>query len=272
MTEFPTTIKQIIKNNYFVKRYLINRYDRLFATAERANLFRGVFNNFQQAQGSMPAGKPMGYDNSDSPGLYAERRSRIYSADYPILYWLNRLFAPGVKIFEIGGHMGVAYNAYQSYLTFPQCLSWTILEVPSVVNAGKKMVEEAGLSQLSFVESIPSSSHPDILLAAGSLQYIEEDLVQMLGRFQALPENLLLNLTPVNSKPTYYTLQNMGTAFCPYKISNEQRYVNELESLGYKLVDEWKNPEKACKIPFLDTSYSLEFYKGYYFKLHKNSN
>lgn len=264
------TIMNRIKNLYPVKWYLRRRYDRRFASATRSNLFRGVFPDFASAAASMPGTKPLGYDNPVSAKLYEERRRRVYPADYPLLFWLARLLNPGCTLYEIGGHLGVAYFGYQQYLQYPQDLRWHIFEVPAVVAAGDELVRESGNSHLAFTTKMPSQQPVQILLAAGSLQYFEEDLAEMLTRFSPKPASLLLNLTPVNEKPTYYTLQNIGTAFCPYKIINEKRLIENLEKLGYVLKDQWANPEKRCFIPFVDESYSLTFYKGYYLSLESS--
>lgn len=65
--------------------------------------------------------------------------------------------------------------------------------------------------------------------------------------------------------PTIYTLQNIGTVFCPYKVFNGTEFVEQLQALGYKLLDTWKIPGKGCHIPY-HPEHSVSAYTGYVFE------
>ena len=80
------------------------------------NLYRGIFPTFAQAQASAPHTRPVGYDNAGAADLYRERTRRVYPSDYPAMFWLDRLFQEGAtSVFDIGGHIGIGYYAYQRY-------------------------------------------------------------------------------------------------------------------------------------------------------------
>lgn len=82
------------------------------------------------------------------------------------------------------------------------------------------------------------------------------------------PQYILVNNLPVYDGPTVYTLQNIGTAFCPYKVLNGAEFVKQLEARGYELVDSWTVPGKGCYIPYHPRE-SIDAYTGYVFALKK---
>jgi putative methyltransferase (TIGR04325 family) len=69
----------------------------------------------------------------------------------------------------------------------------------------------------------------------------------------------------VHERDSYYTLQSVGTAFCPYRIFSAASVLSAYEAIGYTLVDTWENPEKKCAIPF-HADHSLDRYHGFYFR------
>ena len=86
------------------------RYDQRFASAERVNLFRGVYGDAATAEKAIPATKPSGYDNEAPAAMYDERTRQVYAGDYPVLFWLQKLLGENAsRVFDIGGHIGVGY-------------------------------------------------------------------------------------------------------------------------------------------------------------------
>ena len=110
------------------------RAEAAFANNTDANLFRGVYPSFDAAQASAPPTRPLGYDNADAAGMYLERIKRIYPSDYPVIFWLQKLFAQAQSsVFDLGGHIGIGYYGYQRYLDYPPGLRWTVSDVPAVM-------------------------------------------------------------------------------------------------------------------------------------------
>jgi putative methyltransferase (TIGR04325 family) len=243
------------------------RYDRQFVELKAGHLFRGVFDTFEAAAASKPADMKPSYDNAQAAAMYLDRLTAVYPSDYPVMFWLQRLLRDGARnFFEIGGHIGVAYYAYQRYLDYPSDLRWSILDLPAVVEQGQRHAQaHDARRQLSFTLDWPTASSADILLAAGSLQYLPRTLDAMLAELKVLPRHLLLSMTPVHPERSYYTLQNIVTACCAYRIDSHDRLVSSLERLGYRLVDEWQNAEKSCHIAY-EPQWSLNYYKGYLFE------
>lgn len=244
------------------------RYERRFLThvSLMENLYRGVFPSYAEAAASVPATRSTGYDNSASAELYRDRTRRVFLYDYPVMLWLSRLFAAGSSsVFDIGGHVGIAYYAYQRYVDYPESIRWQVLDVPAVNDAGMAWAETHDLRRrLSFTGSGEDADGADILFAAGSLQYLDYTLADLLGRLPHPPRHLLLNSVPIHMSASYFTVQNMGTTCCPYRITAEREFVGGLGALGYRLRDRWENPDRHCLIPF-HPEHSLDRYFGFYF-------
>jgi len=252
----------------FVEPHLRRRYDRHFEANTGRNLFRGVYPTFEAAAAAAPANRPVGYDNDDSAALYDERSRRLYPTDYPVLFWLQRLLAEGCRtVFDLGGHVGVSYYAYRRVLPWFEGLSWTVHDVPAVMARGRALAAGKDPARaLGFEENFEAAAGTDILLAMGSLQYLPETLAERLGRLVRAPRHLLLNLTPLHATESYFTLQGIGTAYCPYRITALGAFTQSLAGLGYERVDQWDNPDKRCTIPF-HPGHSLEGYHGFHFRL-----
>jgi putative methyltransferase (TIGR04325 family) len=246
---------------------LRRRYDRVFEANREANLFRGVFGTFDEAARSAPPTRPLGYDNPDSAAMYLDRTRRIYPTDYPVLFWLQKLLAGGCeRIFDLGGHIGVSYYAYRRYLDYPARLRWCVHDVPAVMAQGRKFAAEKDRdNRLSFCDRFEEADGFDVLMAQGSLQYLPDTLAERLARLPAPPRHLLLNLAPLHERHSYFTLQSVGTAFCPYRITAAGEFLRSFEELGYALVDTWENPDKNCRIPF-HPDRSLDRYHGFHFR------
>jgi putative methyltransferase (TIGR04325 family) len=197
------------------------RYDREFEANRDANMFRGVFATFAEAAASAPPSLPLGYDNPQSAAMYMDRTRKVYATDYPVMFWLQRLFAEGrARIYEVGGHVGVSYYAYRRYLAYPQALRWTVHDVPAVMEQGRRLAaEKDSARQLGFSDRFDEASGCEVLLAQGSVQYLPELICDRVAALAARPAHVILNLTPLHERLSYFTLQSVGTAFCPYRVS-----------------------------------------------------
>jgi len=250
-----------------IEPILRRRYDRRFENNPGSNLFRGVFDTFDAAARSAPANRPLGYDNEPSAGLYGDRARRIHATDYPILFWLQQLFAQGrTRVLDLGGHIGVSFYAYRKVLAYPPGLHWAVHDVPAVMAHGREIAlrDDPGRA-LSFSDSFADAADAHVLLAMGSLQYLPDTLAERLAALPALPAHLLINLTPLHDTQAYFTLQSIGTAYCPYRIGGVPAFLQEIGALGYDLLDQWDNPDKKCEIPF-HPGHSLERYYGFHFR------
>lgn len=247
---------------------LRSRYERSFAANRGPNhMFRGVYASFDEARASAPSDLPIGYDNPAPAAMYMDRTRKTYPADYPVLFWLSRLLREGcASVFDLGGHIGVSYYAYRRYLTYPPSLSWRVHDVPAVMAHGRQIAKDKDKEGfLGFADAFEDAAGMDVLMALGSLQYLPDALSERLRRLDKPPRHLLLNLMPLHERHTYFTLQSIGTAFCPYRITAIADFLQGFEEIGYLVVDSWENPDKSCEIPF-HPDRSLDRYYGFYLR------
>jgi len=247
-----------------------SRFDAAFASSQRIGCCRGVYETAAQAAGHAPATRPLGYDNEDAAGMYRDRLSRVFSSDYPMMLWLQKTFTAGARsVYDLGGHIGLAYYAYQRHVTFPLDVSWTVHDVPAVLESGRReALTSDPARRLHFSDRIDVASGMDLFFTAGCLQYLEDSLAQRLAALPKKPEWVLVNLLPLHEERAYWTVQSIGTAFCPYRIQHKKTFFGELDAIGYELVDTWENPDKSCWVAF-EPEYSLDRYYGAALRLRR---
>ncbi len=200
----------------------------------------------EEAQKSSPPGKPIGYDNQAAADLYLERTRRVYASDYPVMFWLEKLFQSGAKsVFEFGGHIGVAYYGYRKCRQLSPGLKWCVHDVPAVMARGRG-------SQSSWIRTSSSRSPIATPVRTASMcisrparsSITPKTLAEMLAELKVLPRYVLLNLIPLHPSATFYTVQSMMTSYSPYRVSQYGKYMEELVKLGYTQRDGWENPTR----------------------------
>lgn len=244
------------------------RFDKAFEQGEYAGLCRGVFESAQAAAAQAPKSLPLGYDHDGPAAMYRERLKKIYASDYPMMHWLARAFADQSKtVFDLGGHVGVSYYAYQRYLDYPENLTWQVNDVPAVNTLGRELAQMLDERRaISFTDDFSGANGTDIVFTSGCLQYLEESLAQKIADLAHRPRWVLVNLLPLHKSKAFWTVQNIETAFCPYRIQQYASFFADMKAQGYELLDQWENPEKHCEIAF-DPEHSLDQYYGAAFRL-----
>ena len=254
-----------------VIRPLLDRWHlhRFNSITEHTRRFHGIYPNFASALRDIPPGRLVGYDNEAAAEWLAEERLRVVPLDYPVLFWLQKLL-PGARLmFDFGGNVGISYFGFRKYLQYPPMLEWLVMDVAAVVAAGKRISGAENVEQLRFTTSLERLAQADILLAAGSLHFVERPF-ELLASVPALPEHVLLNKVPVRDLPAAVTLHNMGAALCPYHLFNRAEFLDGFRSLGFTLRDEWINPDLGARIP-LHREHSVAAYSGFYFERRRRS-
>jgi putative methyltransferase (TIGR04325 family) len=162
--------------------------------------------------------------------------------------------------------VGLAYYSYRQYLEYPEDFKWIVCDLPKAVEVGKKIAEKSkNTEQLSFITDLKDlKSVHNVFFTAGTLQYIEKSLSEIITEFSTLPEHILVQRVPVYDGKTYITLQNLINSAVPYKIQNRHQFIKEICDLGYELVDDWKN-NRTCFIPFHPECF-VDGYHGFYFR------
>ena len=83
------------------------------------------------------------------------------------------------------------------YASLPQAATWTVVELALMVAQGRRIAQREGARNLFFTSDITAPDSCDILMAAGSLQYMARSVPSLLELRSALPRWLLLNKLPL---------------------------------------------------------------------------
>jgi putative methyltransferase (TIGR04325 family) len=237
------------------------RYERIYAAEREMDVFRGVYGSVEEAAATAPENIGQGYDRPETASLYRDRLDSVFPGDFPAIVWLQKLLPGAKRLFDFGGHVGVLHYSYAKYIDYPEDLEWQVFDVPAVVEAGRELAAERGAKQLSFTNDRTDASGCDVYLASGVLQYLEEPLYEILGELRERPRHVIANFATFTDGEGFVTLQNMATAYCPYVIHDRAALHAGMKQLGYEIVDEWKNADKSCEIPF-HPERSLHYYRG----------
>ncbi|WP_454829097.1 methyltransferase, TIGR04325 family [Pseudoxanthomonas wuyuanensis] len=241
------------------------------------NLYYGIFASHaqaqEQAQRFSSGALPCSYDVEAAGRLYRAQLHRLRICDYAAMFWLERALADGARrIFDLGGHIGLAYYAFGRYLDLPEDLDWCVHDVPRVMAAGQQWAQQHdGRGSLRFSADALEADGSDLLISSGALQYLDYSLPELLARLRRPPPGVLFNLTPMHPLESYFTLQNLGIAVCPYRITGIPQMLADMEALGYVLRDRWDLPERQLRIPF-EPEYAIDRYYGFYFRRATETN
>jgi hypothetical protein len=92
-------------------------YERSFAKRPPGR-FRGVYATFAEAEAACPPGSLIGYDHAELAGMYRNRMEKANQSDYAVLFWLKGILGEKSFLFDFGGHVGVSYHGWRSYLNY----------------------------------------------------------------------------------------------------------------------------------------------------------
>jgi putative methyltransferase (TIGR04325 family) len=216
----------------------------------QSHLLSGIFSSYAQALAGVPRGRPSGWNNEEAAAIWSDCVDPVRPGSYPLFFWLLRLLQPGASIIDYGGSVGLTFYAYHRYARLPEGASWTVVELPLIAAQGQRIAKREGARNLFFTTDISAPEACDILLAAGSLQYMENSVPGLLDLRHAPPHWLLLNKLPLSKGPEFWSLDNFGPAVAPYRVFNEQAFLSYFEQRGYVLRDRWQVAELKCDIAF----------------------
>ena len=262
----PMSILGRLKHLRPVQKLRRARHRRYFESAAGQALHDGVFRTFAEAAATEPGAK--GFNEPMHASEYADRLGRVFPYDYPVLFWLQQMFAgaTALDLVDIGGNIGLHYYAYGNLLRFPPRLTWRVIEVEAVVKAGRERAERLGAQGLEFATSLEALEPADIVISAGALHYIEQPLLwDVIERAHTKPAHVLLNKLPLYEGEDFVSLQNIGDGFSPHYVWNRKDFVRRFERLGYHLADDWSVLERHFEL-FDDPVHSFGAYSGLYLR------
>lgn len=237
--------------------------------------YRGMFNSFEQAQAAIPGTANKEYDVINTNKAENEDQELkgldtwFHDIDYPLLFWLSELVTDKIHLLELGGSVGHFFYTSERYHKYPDDIVWTIAELPEAVKLGARIAQQRNEQRLRFIDSaqIHDTAASQIFVSAGTLQYMNTSLPEILKKLPALPEHVLLHNLPCHKSEAFWTLQDLEACEVPYYIYSAQTLKAEMNRLGYNLRAEWKNP-RIIEIPF-HRELAIEGYLGFYFHLNQ---
>lgn len=240
-------------------------HGRFLNNVDRRNLFHGVFSTYDEALANVPDVLPVGYNNDHAAMMY-QHVMEPNDRDYPAMFWLEKSMHEGMRsVVDLGGSIGIKYYAFSKYLSMPANLSWTVCDTSVVVKNGRDFAEKQGVSHiLRFTDEYADMSGVDVLYASGSVQYLPKPLSEVIADLAVKPKRILVNTAAIHPSKDFYTINHIGSAYCPYRVQSVDRIVKDVQAQGYRLLTKWHHPEKRLDLPF-NPGYSLETYMGFCF-------
>ena len=234
-----------------------------FSSREWRNLAFGQFASFQEAGGYAQKYTSNTIYKIDHES-WLSARPNVQLHDYPMLHWFAHFSALEPSVIDIGGSVGVTYYVYSKMLQWLTAYSWQVLELPDVVEQGRKLAIQRNNSTLSFVSSWEELKPASILLCAGAAQFLPMDLAVHVREMKEQPSVILINRVPIHSRKSYVTLQNTGSSITPCKVWERREFIDSFEVLGYTLVDDWSCAHNSLYVPY-HPDLTLHEFRGYCF-------
>lgn len=210
--------------------------------------FKGAFPTYEAALASQPAGRMVGYDHDEVAEVSFERMCEVTVWDYPVMLWLQRLMPQARTLIDAGGHMGTKYRAFSKVLDLSDAPDWVVYDLPAMVRAGEKRAKADGLP-IGFEHDITRLPPAEILLASGLLQYYPHETSRLVGELPEKPRHLILNKVAVRDGAPIVTLSRIGPSWVPYQIRQLKGFIADIETAGYRQLDQWDIPSLSHVIP-----------------------
>jgi len=227
--------------------------------------FRRVFPSFADAQSCASKYIPSGHEHPDEIRFHTSISDTVRESDYPVLFYLAPL-VPGLRnVFDLGGNVGNLFYSYQSKLSFPASLTWTVYDLPMKKPLGEKLALERAESRIRFATTRAEASGCDVFIASGSLHYFEEPLHEILRSLERLPEHIFANRMPCSSGSDVITVQDNRSYLVPCKLHSRTTLITGMQTLGYGLQSEWPVHERRLPVP-THPDLSSRTYSGFYFR------
>lgn len=191
-------------------------------------------------------------------------------SDFAAFYYLSRYAASVHRVFDLGGNVGNLYYYYKNYLNFAPDLEWRVWDLPQVVAAGRRIAAERQATGLQFTNEFADASGVDLLIASGSMHYMDTPIASMIASLPIKPRFVLINRTPLTDGPAFATIQDASTYRVACMVCNKGALIGAFKAAGYRLVGDWEVAELALQLPF-HTSHPVLSYSGVMFELMSES-
>ena len=114
-----------------------------------------------------------------------------------------------------------------------------------MVAHGRELAAKRGDTQLEFTDRFEDGRGPRYPVRLGRcLQYLPQTLGELLSGYRRLPRRIVINTAAIHPEHDFFTVNSIGTAFCPYRVQTQAGLIRGLAALGYRLRESWINPDK----------------------------
>lgn len=202
----------------------------------------GAFPDREAALKGVPRRWLATYDHADVAAVNFEAMCALRVWDYPVMFWLNRLNEPGLRILDAGGHFGTKYIAFRGHLPLDEVV-WTVFDLPETVQSARKAQRLGQVpAGIGFTDDLATAGRVDLLLASGLLQYLDIPFAQFVAQLPDRPQHIILNKVATREGPSVTTLERIGPARVPYQMRCRAEFEAQLDAAGYRVLDSWDIP------------------------------
>jgi putative methyltransferase (TIGR04325 family) len=235
-----------------VGQSLLRRFQTLPLTR---SLYRGLvgyrrpFASLEEAEAAVARYSAGGHEHPQNVKNHLGMYSHARPSDYAALFYIRPILPDIKKVFDLGGNSGNLFYSYTNYLSWPDGLTWQVMDLPANMAVGEAVAKERGARQLQFTGEWSDADGADLLVVSGSLHYLHRPLSEMIGELTVKPSYILINRTPMTDGAPVATIQDLGIFRIACMIHNKSQVIRDLERLDYVVVDEWKAHELSLEIP-----------------------
>lgn len=211
----------------------------------RRHRFTGAYKTRAEALRAAPARALKDYGHDGVASVSMGEMETLSEWDYPVLFWLDHLAtqpsgAAPRALLDAGGHVGTKFYAFRDRIDLTR-FAWQVYDLPPMVDAGRRLAAERGVDDaLTFVDDVNASRPCDILLCSGLLQYLDIPFTDFVNALPARPNHIVLNKVAHRDDETVFTLERIGPAYVPYQIRCARAFHDELDALGYEIIERWR--------------------------------
>lgn len=232
---------------------------------ESALAYRNTFPSFAEAQSSASKYIAAGHEHPDEIRYHTSIVDSIRESDYPLLFHLAPIAANVRRVFDLGGHVGNLFYAYQHKICLPPNLIWTVYDLPHKRPFAEKLATARNEARIRFADNVKEASGSDVFIASGSLHYFEQPLHEILLALELPPPHVFVNRTPFSTGNSLITVQDNRSYLVPCALHNRSELISGMARLGYELVSEWLVHERKLCVP-LYPDLTAHTYEGFYFR------
>lgn len=133
-----------------------------------------------------------------------ERDATLFKAPQPpfplltMLLWTALQQGGSLSVLDFGGALGSSYFQCRAFFGGITRLSWTVVEQPHFVDAGRREFQDGTLSFHNTLDDAWAASAPDVVLLSGVLQYLPDPAKVVTEIVERHPAFIVIDRTPLN--------------------------------------------------------------------------